>query len=95
MSRKSTTISPVSSISALTTSSQRPGRSWKVSFSPGSGSGNGGGRPMTASAAWKPVSSAAAGFHRTTRPRPSSTAMPSALASNTARSWARCRTASW
>ncbi len=45
-SRKSTTSSPVSSISRADHVEPAPGvGSWKVSFSPGAGSGNGGGSP--------------------------------------------------
>ena len=64
-----------------------------VSVEPGSGSGNEGGLPM-ASWAGVPVIRRAAGFHCRTRPASSSTAMPSALPSMTARSCARCLTTS-
>ena len=69
------------------------GSRWVTRGAPGSGTGNGGGLPVTSSADI-PVSMAAAGFHCRISPAPSSTAMPSALASITARSWARWRTSS-
>ena len=62
-------------------------------MAPGSGSGNGGCFPITSSGG-TPVSREADGFHWRTRPPASSTAMPSALPSMTARSWARWRTTS-
>ena len=93
-SRKSMTRSSRPSSPLQSTSSQRPlGSRWVSLPSAGSGTGNGGGRPVTSSAD-SPVSSCAAGFHCRIRPSASSTAMPSALASMTARSWARCRTTS-
>ncbi len=83
-----------SSASAVhSTSSQRPFGSLWVSIASGSGSGNGGGLPI-ATWAGVPVIRCAAGFHCRTRPEVSSTAMPSALPSITARSWARCLTTS-
>ena len=93
-SRKSMTSSPPPSASEVhRTSSQRPLGSLWFSVEPGSGSGNDGGLPM-ASAAGVPVIRCAAGFHCRTRPALSSTAMPSALPSMTARSCARCLTTS-
>ena len=92
-SRKSMTSSPLSASEVHRTSSQRPFGSLWVSVEPGSGSGNDGGLPM-ASWAGVPVIRCAAGFHCRTRPTASSTAMPSALPSMTARSWARCLTTS-
>ena len=93
MSRKSTTFSPRPLRPVQSRSIQRPLASLCVSFSPGSGSGNGGRLPV-ASSGDKPVSRWAAGFHCRTRPSASTTAMPSALASMTARSCARWRTTS-
>ena len=84
-SRKSITSSPRSASEVHRTSSQRPFGSLWVSIEPGSGSGNDGGLPM-ASWAGVPVIRCAAGFHCRTRPAASSTAMPSALPSMTARS---------
>ncbi len=92
-SRKSMTSSPSSASAVHSTSSQRPLGSLWVSMASGSGSGNGGGLPIASGAAI-PVIRCAAGFHCRTRPASSSTAMPSALPSMTARSWARCRTTS-
>ncbi len=92
-SRKSMTSSPPSASAVHSTSSHRPFGSLWVSIASGSGSGNGGDLPM-ACPAGMPVMRCAAGFHWRTSPAVSSTAMPSALPSMTARSWARCRTTS-
>ena len=93
-SRKSMTISSRPFSPLHSTSSQRPpGSRWVSLPPPGGGTGKGGGWPVTSSAD-RPVSAWAAGFHCRMRPAPSRTAIPSALASITARWWARCRTTS-
>src|SRR5215472_10841786 len=92
-SRKSITCSSRPSSTVQRTSIQRPLDSRQVSVAPGSGSGNDGGLPA-ACAAETPVSACADGFHCLTKPALSSTAMPSALLSITARSCARWRTTS-